>query len=186
LIGVGSSDLSFPALQTASLNLLKDNRLEIYPWRHAPSRLYLRKAPPNHSYSTQRNWYGESIFWRQLAEQDLVGFTLELISRLPTSRVYISIDKDCLKKDYALTNWEEGYLNLGQLLTMLELFRKNSELIGLDVVGDYSQYRSLSKIKAFISGADHPQEFTARYLQEDSILRVNEQTNLEILNQMFV
>jgi len=42
-----------------------------------------------------------------LENKDVSELTLGLIKRLPVRKVYISIDKDCLKSDFALTNWEE-------------------------------------------------------------------------------
>lgn len=185
LAGMGSSDLSSPALQTANLGALAKDRLEIYPYRHKGSRVYLRGVAPNYSLTTQRGFFSNKISWRQLANEDLTEFTLGLIKRLPTRKAYISIDKDCLQKNFALTNWEEGFLDLGQLLTMLRLLRENLDIIGLDVAGDYSSCQALGRIKAVISKLDHPGEFTARHLSDELILRVNEQSNLAILSEVF-
>lgn len=185
LIGVGSDDLSWPALQTANLSSLADSRLEIYPYRHESSRIYFRRLPINCSITARRGFFSNEITWCQLEKEDLVDFTLKLIKRLPTRKVYISIDKDCLKKDYALTNWEEGFLHLDQLLIMLRLIRQNLDIIGLDVVGDYSALEISNKIKAFISKVDHPKEFTAHNCPVDLIRSVNEQTNLAILQEIF-
>lgn len=185
LIGAASSDLSFPALQTANLDELADNRLEIYPWRHKPSRIYLRRLPENRSIAARRGLFSNEATWHQLEKENLTDFTLKLIKGLPTRRVYISIDKDCLDKEYALTNWEEGLLSLKQLLTMIRLMAKELDIIGLDVTGDYSTIEIPDKIKAFISRADHPKEFTANNCSADLIRRVNEQTNLLILQEIF-
>jgi len=173
LIGMGSDDLSFPVLQTANLKALKNNRLEIYPYKHKPSRVYFRGIDSN------------KINWHQLEKEDLTKFTLGLINRLPTKKIYISIDKDCLKKDFTLTNWEAGFLRLDQLLMIIRLFRENLDIIGLDVTGDYSAPRISSKIKAIISGFDHPKDFTARNYSADLITLVNEQTNQAILKEIF-
>lgn len=185
LFGMGSADLSGPGLQTASLGALAGERLEIYPYRHKASRVYLRKVPPNCSLTTQKGFFSHKISWHQLANEDLAKFTLELIQRLPTRKVYISIDKDCLNRDAALTNWEEGFLKLSQLLIMLKLLRENLEIIGLDITGDYSSCQSLGRIKAAISRLDHPQKFAARGYPDELILQVNQQSNLAILKEIF-
>lgn len=185
LIGAGSDDLSFPALQSASLDALANNRLEIYPYKHEASRVYFRRIMPNHSLTIQKSFFSNKISWRQLEKEDLTEFTSELIKRLPTKKVYISIDKDCLRKDFALTNWEEGLLGLDQLLTMLKLMRQNLDIIGLDITGDYSVPEVSGKIKALISKFDHPKEFTARNCPADLISSVNERTNLAILEELF-
>jgi len=173
LIGMGSDDLSFPNLQTANLKALKNNRLEIYPYKHKPGRVYFRGIDSN------------KISWHQLEKEDLTKFTLGLINRLPTKKIYISIDKDCLKQEFALTNWEQGLLYLDQLLIALKLFRENLDIIGLDITGDYSAPKIKNLIKAVISRLDHPKEFTAKNCSSDLILTVNEQVNLRILQELF-
>lgn len=185
LIGAGSGDLSSPALQTANLAALADNRLEIYPYRHKPSSVYFRGVAQNRSITVGKGIFSKKIIWRQLEKEDLTAFTLELIKGLPARKVYISIDKDCLKKDFALTNWEEGLLRLDQLLAMLKLLRENLEIIGLDVAGDYSAPVILNKIKSVILRLDHPEKFTAKDCPANLVSSVNEQTNLLILAEVF-
>ncbi len=185
LVGSGSFDLSFPALQTADLGALVDDRLEIYPWRHKPSRVYLRHVARNRSIITQQGLFSNKVIWQELEKKDLVDFTSELIRNLPTKKVYISIDKDCLKKEFSLTNWEEGLLSLEQLLIMLKLMRRDLDIIGLDITGDYSAPKVSNKIKAFICRLDHPQEYSANNCSSDLIRSINEQTNLAILQGIF-
>ena len=185
IIGTGPQDLSFPALQTADLNALASGRLEIYPYRHKPSSIYFRHVAENQSITIQKGFFSDKIIWDQLENKDLAAFTLKLIKRLPTRRVYISIDKDCLKSDYALTNWEEGFLQLEQLLTMLRLIRENLDIISLDITGDYSVPRITNKIKAVISRLDHPKEPSIGNCSVDLISSVNEQANLLILQEIF-
>ena len=185
LIGSGSQDLSFPALQTANLSALASGRLEIYPYRHKPSRVYLRNVKQNQSVIIQKSFFSNKIIWSQLEKENLADFFLKLIKRLPTDKVYVSIDKDCLRSDYALTNWEEGFLQLEQLLTMLKLIRENLDIIGLDVAGDYSSPQFPYKFKAAISKFDHPKSPSADNCSSNLISFVNEQTNLLLLQEIF-
>ena len=185
LIGAGSCDLSFPGIQTANLGALTSDRLEIYPYRHKPSRVYFRHIAQNQSVVIKKGLFSNKIIWSQLEKKDLTIFTLELIKRLPIHKVYISIDKDCLQSDYALTNWEEGLLHLDQLLIMLKLMRDNLDIIGLDVVGDYSVPQFPNKVKAVISRLDHPKESAVDNYSTDLISSINEQTNLSILQSIF-
>ncbi|MFA5350984.1 MAG: hypothetical protein WC357_06625 [Candidatus Omnitrophota bacterium] len=185
LIGMGSDDLSGLALQTGSLSALADGRLEIYPFRHKPSRVYFRHVPENDSIVTRKSFLSNRIIWHELEGEDLAKFTLNLIGRLPTRKVYISIDKDCLKRDFAFTNWEEGYLSLGQLLTMIRIMRNNLDIIGLDIVGDYSSPVIPNKLKSLLSRLDHPRELAVAGCPKDLIIRVNEHTNLRILQEVF-
>lgn len=185
LIGMGSDDLSGLALQTGNLAALAANRLEIYPFRHEPSRVYFRRIPENYSIAVRRGFLSNKVIWNELEKEDLSEFTLKLIKRLPTQKVYISIDKDCLNSNFALTNWEEGALRLDQLLAMVKLMRNNLDIIGLDVVGDYSVPVISSRLKAMLSRLDHPKRLAVDNCSTDLILKVNEQTNLKILQEIF-
>lgn len=185
LIGMGSSDLSAPTLETANLGALGNNRLEIYPCRHNPSQVFSRKVPSNYSIDVNQRLFFSKITWHQLAGLDLEEFTLKLIKRLPTPKAYISIDKDCLKNDFALTNWEEGVLRLEELLTMIRLLCQHLDIIGLDITGDYSVCEIKNGIKSFISRLDHPKRLAAHKYPADVITAVNEQTNLKILSEIF-
>ncbi|MDP2043562.1 MAG: hypothetical protein Q8K15_00140 [Candidatus Omnitrophota bacterium] len=185
LLGMGSDDLCAGPLQAGNLASLRDNRLEVYPYKHKPSRVYFKRVPENHSVTVKKCFFSNKIIWHELEKESLGEFTLELIKRLPAQKVYISIDKDCLKKDFALTNWEEGCLRLDQLLIMLRLLRKNLDIIGLDLTGDYSSPVIASRIKKFIFGIDHPKEYSANNCPADLISSVNEQTNLLILQEIF-
>ncbi|MDD5692142.1 MAG: hypothetical protein PHP10_03075 [Candidatus Omnitrophica bacterium] len=185
LIGALSGDLSSVALETGNLGALRENRLEIYPYSHKCSRVFFRRIPRNNSVIVRRGLFSDKVTWHRLENEELGEFTLKLIRRLPANKVYISIDKDCLKKEFALTNWEEGSLRLNQLLTMLKVMRDNLDIIGLDVTGDYSPSWVSGSIKAVISRLDHPREFSGRNYPDDLMLRVNEEANLKILQELF-
>ncbi|MFA4933623.1 MAG: arginase family protein [Candidatus Omnitrophota bacterium] len=185
LIGPGSEDLSFPALQTANLGALSSGRLEIYPYRKKPSRVYFRGLRQSQSIVVRKGIFSDQIIWDQLENKDLAGFFLQLIRRLPTNKVYVSIDKDCLRADYALTNWEEGFLSLEQLLATLRLIRHNLDIVGLDVTGDYSPPRIAGRIKAAISKFDHPKHPSADNCLPSLITSVNERVNLQLLQEVF-
>ena len=182
LIGVGSCDISSFALQSADLAALKDDRLEIYAYRHGPSRVYCRKVPPNISVRSVGGFFSKRLYWEQLFDMDLGVFISGIISRLPAGKVYISIDKDCLLKDSAVTNWEEGFLSLKQLLFMLEKLKRNLDISGLDIAGDYSSVLISSRFKAMLSRLDHP---AGKVLFPDALARqINQETNLKILQTL--
>lgn len=185
LIGIGSNDLSGFSLQAAGLDNLSAGRLEIYPFRHKPSRVYLRRLPRNPSLSVENGLFSSRIIWHELEKEDLAVFVSDLLGRLPVLRAYISIDKDCLKKNFALTNWEEGFLELSQLLAMLDVMRRRLDIIGLDITGDYSPALLPGRFKAALSRLDHPKQVAAASQPEEEITAVNQQANLEILRTLF-
>ncbi|MCK9160415.1 MAG: arginase family protein [Bacteroidaceae bacterium] len=52
--------------------------------------------------------------------------------------VYISIDKDVLKPEDAVTDWDNGSLSLEELDRLLEAIIKKNKIIGIDVCGSCS------------------------------------------------
>lgn len=182
LIGVSSEDLSWPGIQSANLNSLRGERLEIYPYLHNPTRVYLRQVSRNSSVSLNKKLLSTKIIWSELKDKNIEEFFLARIQSLPTKKVYVSIDKDCLKSDFALTNWEEGKLSLDQLLTMLKIIKEKLDIVGLDITGDYSKVPAAGIIKGLISRLDHPRDIKADKFPQDFITAINESTNLKILD----
>ncbi|MDC7279873.1 arginase [Butyrivibrio fibrisolvens] len=50
--------------------------------------------------------------------------------------IYISIDKDVLCTDDAITDWDQGDMKLSTMLEMLDQLCANHEIIGVDICGD--------------------------------------------------
>ena len=78
--------------------------------------------------------------------------------------VYISIDKDVLDQNSAITDWDQGRITLYDLKKLLNIIYKHEKVIGIDICGEYSEARDL--IEA----------------QEAGLL--NEKTNEEILEEV--
>lgn len=184
LIGVSSEDISTWNIQSGDLAALKNNRLEIYPYSHKPTSVFCERVPANNSIQLKKIFCGNRIYWGQLKDKNLSEFFPQLIKSLPAKKTYISLDKDCLKKDYAVTNWEEGFLSLDELLLALGAIKDNTDIIGMDITGDYSPVTIASKFKAFLSRLDHPRDIFAKGLPEAEISRVNSETNLKILQAL--
>lgn len=177
LIGVSSDDISGRSLLSADFALLKNNRLQIYPYSYKPSRVFFKKPPENISIRFE----GNTIYWSQLQGEPLVDMMRLIVDRLSVKDVYISIDKDCLKKEDAITNWEEGLMPLGELLKMLRAIFDLVKVIGVDITGDYSKAETSGLWKRFCYDLDHPKDFTANGIDEASIVQTNENTNLKLL-----
>lgn len=62
-----------------------------------------------------------------------------LLSNIPSESVYISIDKDVLCRDEAVTNWEQGTMTLSSLLACLHQLLSYKRVVGVDVCGEYPQ-----------------------------------------------
>jgi len=57
-------------------------------------------------------------------------------SILPDHPIYISVDKDVLNRDHAVTNWDQGSMTLGQLLQVIRELKRLYPLAGVDVCGE--------------------------------------------------
>ncbi len=142
--------------------------------------------PENLSIKIKKSLFVNKIHWNELKRKDLIKLFLSILKRLPTPKVYLSIDKDCLRNEYSLTNWEEGMLSLEELLWMLKLIMDHVDIIGMDIVGDYSKISVNGKLKKLISYLDHPSELKAKYLSEVFVNEINERTNLSLLELLNV
>lgn len=181
LAGVSSDDISEFAIQTGNLKALKDDKLEIYPYSHGPTRVFFRNIPDNSSVKAKGNFFSSTLYWKQLKDADLKEAFGEILNRLPVKNVYLSVDKDCLKKGYAVTNWEEGMFSLDELVTALKLIKEKADIIGADITGEYSAIKIKNRFKRTLSYLDHPKKTLAGGHTAEEINRINERTNLKIL-----
>lgn len=181
LLGISSDDISTFDIQTGNLSSLSGDRVEIYPYAHGPTRVFFSRVPENRSLRATRKIFRTDIAWNGLEGTDLVPFFRRVIGRLGSRKAYVSIDKDCLRKEHALTNWEEGGLSLEELLALLRVIKEGLDIIGLDITGEYSPPEASGAAKRFLSFLDHPRGYSARGRHEDEIDSVNEATNIRLL-----
>lgn len=132
-LGVTSYDLKNPEWRGANLGLMKSGKLELFPYWHAPSRV--RKSYGEGPGYVQK---GNHIHWHSMAEAGEEPFLETLLARIPTKAVYLTIDKDVLSAEDALTNWDQGQLRLPYVLQMIATIGAKHRIIGADVTGDYS------------------------------------------------
>jgi len=181
LLGPSSDDISIPAIYTGNLQALKNDRLEIYPYEHQPTRVLFRNVPENRSLNVERGGFVSTISWAELRGRDLKAFMAGALQRCGVKKAYVSIDKDCLRSEHALTNWEEGRFTLDELLQLLKVIKEKMEIVGLDITGEYSEPVVSGSFKSLCSRLDHPAGYTAQGKNSEIIADINEQTNLRIL-----
>jgi hypothetical protein len=172
-IGPCSDDLVRPELQFANLNAVRDGRIVLYPWRHPPSRVWGRYGR-TWCY-TQRDRH---LHWRNLADEDWSGFLDELMTAIPTGAIWLTIDKDVLGRCDALTNWDQGALPLGHLLTAIENLAENRRIVGVDICGDWSEPRFGDPFRATLAHFDHP----PRLRPSAADLAVNARVNGQLID----
>jgi len=184
IFGPFSDDISAPWIQTADLDALKSGRVRIYPYAHGPTRVFFKSNLKNPSINVKKGFLSEVIHWYQLKGKDLRQFIPSALSSLSTNKVYLSIDKDCLRHQYALTNWEEGRFHIGELATILHWIRKNLDIVGADIAGEHSYPKIKGLIKNICSRIDHPRDYSAKDKFSDFIDDVNEHTNIQLLETL--
>ena len=180
ILGPSSEDLTFPNNLTFNFSWFKDARIELYPFHHAPTRMLFKNLHDNHFIHTNKNGFLQTITWENLINKDIEVVITDILERLPTQNIYISIDKDCLNWNYAVTNWEPGIMSLNWLLKALKVLKDKATIIGMDIVGDYSRINVKSIFKKICINWDHPRQL-AEELSLQKIREINETTNLKIL-----
>jgi hypothetical protein len=94
--------------------------------------------------------------------------------------LYISLDKDVMKAEEAIVNWDSGHLRLGDVLQVLRSFMAaaNHLSAGIDIVGDWSPVKRRGWLRHLMHFTMHPP------LAIDSRLaaELNAKTNIAILD----
>ena len=184
IFGLSSEDISTFRIQTSNLDCLNAGRIRAYPYAHKPTRVFFRSRLQNPSLRVEESFLSKIIHWQQIEGRDLNEFLPSVLEGLLTKEVYISIDKDCLKADESLTNWEEGRLSLTELTAMLSWIKARKDIVGLDITGEYSEARPYGLIKNFCSRIDHPADFSAKGKSLSQIDTANERTNIRLLETL--
>ena len=132
VLGAGREDLGGVQLWRGNRAALTSGRLEIYPatlgfslWPTLGSR-----ALPCGKRS------GAGLHWKTLSENGWDAVLGDVLARLPTEDVYISVDKDCLRADEAVSNWDAGELELPDVCAAIARIRAEKRLVGADVTGN--------------------------------------------------
>lgn len=122
-VGVCSPDIRRPSPRRADLDLVTEDRLELYAYREPDGADAVALC-------------GRS--WPTIEAMGEAAFAEHLASRVPTEAIYITIDKDVLAPADAATNWDQGRTSLEFLKRLIAPLLASHRLIGADVVGDWS------------------------------------------------
>lgn len=135
-LGVCSDDLRSPERNGGNLKLLSEGKLELYPYAHPPSRVTA-------DYGCGASYHQDSgaLHWRSIADLGEQNFIDWFLDRIETEAVYVTIDKDVLAPEDAVTNWDQGRMRLPYVLTLISEIGRRCRIVGADVIGDYSAPR---------------------------------------------
>ncbi len=145
-LGVCSHDLTRPERKAADLTLFSQGRLELYPYDHAPSRV-------KRDYGSGASFIqiNGALRWKTIRSLGENKFIDHLLSRIDTKAVYLTIDKDVLCMEDAVTNWDQGCMRLPYLLSLIREIGARHTIVGADVTGDYSSPRYSGNLWARLS-----------------------------------
>ncbi|HZZ81496.1 MAG TPA: hypothetical protein VFE62_23540 [Gemmataceae bacterium] len=131
-------------------------------------------------------------FWRDLPHQplrphfdrtvdrerleELLWPHLEELERVP---LYVSLDKNVMWMPESVTNWQSGHLDLTEVQEILQFFLKaaGNELIGMDIVGDWSRVETQGLVRRALHRFSHP----SQRVDAEQARLCNERTNLMLL-----
>jgi hypothetical protein len=111
--------------------------------------------------------------------EELLWPYLDDLDRVP---LYVSLDKDVLWMPESITNWDAGVLDLSEVQEVLQFFMKASgnELLGMDIVGDWSAVETNSTVRYCLHRLHHPQQA----VDAEQARLCNERTNLMLLKYL--
>lgn len=181
ILGASSRAMRFFSLQAGRLECLKDDRIELYPYSSEPGVIFFRRVPPNISFEAERHPLFTTIRWNELKSKDITEFFTHIVRRLPNKKVYVTIDKDCMSAESAITNWDQGKMPLDHLLAILKVIKDNCDIVGMDITGDYSPVKTEGAFKSAMLWLSHPKKIEASKFSASEITALNERTNLKIL-----
>jgi arginase family enzyme len=170
-LGPCSDDLERPDLKGGNLRALANGRIVLFPWQHAPSRVWWRVAGgPGHGYENGH------IVWRNLAQIGVEAALNAIIPLISTDAIWISIDKDVLAEAEALTNWDQGQMPLSAVTQIIAAVASRKRIIGADICGEFSVAAHPNWLKRWEARLDQPQREAAA-----DLLARNEATNRDLL-----
>jgi hypothetical protein len=179
-VGVSSADLAWPEFKGADLSQLRSNRHLLLPLQ-PPISLVMRDYGNGQSHLSRRG----QIDWKHALQKTGPENSAMLFEFIGSDPIYITIDKDVLTAEDAATNWDQGSLSLSEMSFHLSSLISDCEIIGIDVLGDYSRPhydgpaidRLCKRSEAFF---DQP----VQSLSAAAAGKLNEATNLKLLKTL--
>ncbi len=133
----------------APWDLLRSRRITVFPAR----RRYARGPWKRIAHEPLRLETDSAVAAERVA--DLLRPLRQELARHP---LYVSLDKDVLRADEAVVNWDSGHLTWDDVRTVLAAFLAASDgrLTGLDTVGDWSPVRVQGILRRGLHWTEHP------------------------------
>lgn len=170
-LGPCSDDLVRPGLKGGNLRALGEGRIALFPWQHAPSRVFRAIAD-----GAGHRCVDGHIAWYNLAESDPAINLKRILASIETDTIWLTIDKDVLGEGEALTNWDQGRMPLRAMLDLIRAIGAYKRIVGADICGEFSEPVMSNPFKRIESRLDRP-----RRSADAGALARNESVNRELL-----
>lgn len=79
----------------------------------------------------------KKIFSASPTSGSVDSLTRQIVSIVPISAVYMSIDKGVLDWTEAVTNWDHGNMKILALVRLVRLISTHFKIAGVDICGEY-------------------------------------------------
>jgi len=135
--GCGNFECWWPRNIFRNRHALRTGELEVHPWADGRSQVDQNRGGA----ILRLNWQAK--------------FT-QFVQSLGGSRVYITIDLDCLRAEDAVTNWESGRFTTDDVRWALSQLRSHAKIVGGDICGAFSPAKYARFKQRFIAKMDHP------------------------------
>jgi arginase family enzyme len=148
--GCGSFECRWPWRLLGNHRACRSGRLVVRPWRH------------------EQTDYPE---WLQPISRAEWQESFKRFAAALPSRVYVTVDLDCLVSTDAVTNWESGQFSTNDVVWAIQCLREHSTLMGGDLCGVYSPQEYGSGFQRLAGRFDHPPQ---PHIPSNEIQRINE------------
>lgn len=151
-LGPCSNDLVRPQFKGGNLRALEDGRIALFPWQHDPSRVWGR-----HRDGAGYRCENGALRWFNLSERSFDQNLEAILPLITTPAIWLTIDKDVLPEEEALTNWDQGRMPLAAIVALIEAIGARHRLIGADICGEYSASVLSNVFKRWEARMDQPE-----------------------------
>ncbi len=177
MIGQNSLDIKGNHFFGVPFQELCEGKVKLYPYEKKRVRIPFRwPSKVLGAAKTIRRFYGVDLYFDTVSGQGVENLFDQLTKDLQGQNIYISIDKDCLERSAAITDWEQGKLPLSGLLIGIKKLIRAGDVIGADVCGEHAPHPLRGILKQMDAG-----RFFSQFSVPLETNHVNEQTNLSIL-----
>jgi arginase family enzyme len=179
MIGQNSDDLEARNLWFSPFEDLYAGRLKLYPYSKecifAPLRWprQVRAAT-----GTERRAGGTNMFFKSVQSKGIEKVASEVAASLAGANVYISIDKDVLSTEYALTDWDQGKLSLAELAALVQKIAASCNLVGADICGEMAPQALKGPLKLI----DSARLWQGQRHDWQEANALNQETNMRLLD----